>query len=118
MATELGKVASMLEAVPEAQTPLQRRLAAFGRQLTLAILVVCTFVCAVGILRGEPILLMLFTALSLVAAIPEAPPAVVSVMLALGARAMARRHALVLRLRAVETLGSVSASFAPIRQER
>ena len=109
MATQIGKIAGMLEVVPETQTPLQRRLAAFGRQLALAILVVCAVVFAVGIWRGEPTLLMLLTALSLaVAAIPEALPAVVTVMLALGARAMARHHALVRRLPAVETLGSVS----------
>ena len=109
MATQIGKIAGMLEVVPETQTPLQRRLAAFGRQLALAILVVCAVVFAVGIWRGEQILLMLLTALSLaVAAIPEALPAVVTVMLALGARAMARHHALVRRLPAVETLGSVS----------
>ena len=109
MATELGKVASLLEAVPQLQTPLQKRLAAFGRQLALTILIVCAVVFALGVWRGEPMLLMLLTALSLaVAAIPEALPAVVSVMLALGARSMARRHALVRRLPAVETLGSVS----------
>ena len=109
MATQIGKIAGMLEVVPETQTPLQRRLAAFGRQLALAILVVCAVVFAAGIWRGEPILLMLLTALSLaVAAIPEALPAVITVMLALGARAMAVNHALVRRLPAVETLGSVS----------
>ena len=109
MMTELGKIASMLEAAPAIKTPLQRRLATFGRQLALAVLVICAFIFAVGLWRGEPALLMLLTALSLaVAAIPEALPAVVTVMLALGARNMARRNALVRRLPAVETLGSVS----------
>jgi Ca2+-transporting ATPase len=109
MATELGKIAHMLEAAPPRQTPLQKRLAIFGRQLAAAVLAICAIVFAGGVLRGEPVLLMLLTALSLaVAAIPEALPAVVTVMLASGARNMARRNALVRRLPAVETLGSVS----------
>jgi P-type Ca2+ transporter type 2C len=109
MATQLGRIAGMVEAVPEAQTPLQKRLAIFGRQLALAILVVCAVVFLAGVWRGEPLLLMLLTAVSLaVAAIPEALPAVVTVMLALGARTMAAQQALVRRLPAVETLGSVS----------
>lgn len=109
MATQLGRIAGMVEAVPEAQTPLQKRLAIFGRQLAVAILVVCAVVFLAGVWRGEPLLLMLLTAVSLaVAAIPEALPAVVTVMLALGARTMAAQQALVRRLPAVETLGSVS----------
>jgi Ca2+-transporting ATPase len=98
MATELGKIAEMLEAAPSTQTPLQKRLAVFGRQLALAVLAICATVFAAGVLRGEPVLLILLTALSLaVAAVPEALPAVVTVMLALGARKMARRNALVRR---------------------
>ena len=109
MMTQIGKIAGMLETASEAQTPLQRRLATFGRQLALAILVVCAIVFAVGMWRGESALLMLLTALSLaVAAIPEALPAVVTVILALGARLMAANRALVRRLPAVETLGSIS----------
>jgi Ca2+-transporting ATPase len=109
MATELGHIAGLLADVPPVPTPLQQRLARFGRQLALAVLGICLLVFATGLLRGEPALLMLLTALSLaVAAIPEALPAVVTMMLALGARSMAARHALVRRLPAVETLGSVS----------
>jgi Ca2+-transporting ATPase len=109
MATELGHIAGLLADVPPVPTPLQQRLARFGRQLALAVLGICLLVFAAGLLRGEPALLMLLTALSLaVAAIPEALPAVVTMMLALGARSMAARHALVRRLPAVETLGSVS----------
>lgn len=109
MATELGRVAGMLTEVREALTPLQRRLSAFGRQLALAAVAVCALILAIGILRGEPPLLMLLTALSLaVAAIPEALPAVVTVLLALGARRMAQANALIRRLPAVEALGSVS----------
>jgi P-type Ca2+ transporter type 2C len=109
MATELGKIAGLLQSIPASQTPLQRRLTSFGRQLAVAVLASCAVVFGFGLLRGEPALLMLLTALSLaVAAIPEALPAVVTVMLAIGARTMARRNALVRHLPAVETLGSVS----------
>nr|WP_272884915.1 cation-translocating P-type ATPase [Candidatus Rhodoblastus alkanivorans] len=109
MATELGRIAALMQAIPPAPTPLQRRLSHFGRRLALALLAICALVFALGLLRGAPPLLMLMTAVSLaVAAIPEALPAVVTVMLALGAQAMARRNALARRLPAIETLGSVS----------
>ncbi|WP_454828198.1 cation-translocating P-type ATPase [Paraburkholderia xenovorans] len=109
MNTELGKIAALLESAPALQTPLQQRLSRFGKQLAIAILAICALIFVFGVSSGEPPILMLLTALSLaVAAIPEALPAVVTMMLALGARSMAQRAALVRRLPAVETLGSVS----------
>jgi Ca2+-transporting ATPase len=107
--TEVGRIAALVRERGRPTTPLQKRLAAFGRRLSAAILVICAVIFAAGLLRGEAPLLMLLTAVSLaVAAIPEALPAVVTISLALGAKRMAARNALVRRLPAVETLGSVT----------
>jgi Ca2+-transporting ATPase len=109
MSTALGEIAGLLQAHQAPRTPLQRRLAVLGRRLALAALAICAVVFLAGVARGEPITLMFLTAVSLaVAAIPEALPAVVTISLALGAQRMAARRALVRKLPAVETLGSVT----------
>jgi Ca2+-transporting ATPase len=89
MRTELGRIAAMLRDEPESPSPLQQRLSVLGRKLAVAVVALCAIIFAAGLLRGEPVLLMFMTALSLaVAAIPEALPAVVAISLALGARRM------------------------------
>lgn len=108
MKTELGRIASLLE-VPDVQTPLQKRLGELGRKLAILVLIICVVVFLFGLWRGEKAITMLLTAISLaVAAIPEALPSLVSISLAIGARRMARKKALVRNLPAVETLGSVT----------
>jgi len=109
MATELGKIASMIQATDREQTPLQRRLSQVGKVLALAALAIVGVVVALGLLRGEDLEVMFLTAVSLaVAAVPEGLPAVVTIALALGAHRMFRRRALIHKLPAVETLGSVT----------
>ena len=107
-ASSMGQVAALLRPRATA-TPLQRRLAGLGRVLAVVTVVLCLLVLALGLLRGLGPRLMAVTAISLaVAAVPESLPAVVTLSLALGARRMAGRHAIVRRLPAVETLGSVT----------
>ncbi|MFD5467209.1 cation-translocating P-type ATPase [Kitasatospora sp. NPDC127059] len=104
----LGRIAALLRPRPE-PTPLQRRLAGLGRVLAAVAVGLCALVFVLGLLRHQPPGEMGVTAISLaVAAVPESLPAVVTLALALGARRMAARHAVVRRLPAVETLGSVT----------
>jgi Ca2+-transporting ATPase len=108
--TELGKIASLLQQLDQGETPLQIRLAQLGRILAAAALGIVIIVFLVGVLaRQIPVEEMLLTAIGLaVAAVPEGLPAVITIALSLGASRMVRRQALIRRLPAVETLGSVT----------
>jgi Ca2+-transporting ATPase len=108
-ATELGRVGVLVAGLGEERTPLERRLDLLGRRLVWLALAVAAGVAALGAMQGAPLGLVLGTGLALaVAAVPEALPAVATIALAIGLRRMARRHALVRRLPAVETLGSTT----------
>ncbi len=113
--TELGRIAGMISRADEGPTPLQKRLSRLSGQLAIVVLFVCVAIFVTGILREPSVNWnqrlfseMLLMAISLaVAAIPEGLPAIVTVVLALGSQRMARRNAIVRKLSAVETLGSV-----------
>ncbi len=109
MNTELGKIAAMLQSVGVEATPLQRRLAQVGKYLAIAAIVIVLIVIALGVLRGDDFRLLFMTAISMaVAAVPEGLPTVVTIALSLGAQRMLKRKALIRKLPAVETLGSVT----------
>jgi Ca2+-transporting ATPase len=109
MASELGRIADMLQQQREETTPLQQRLAQLSRTLAWAALAIVVAIFGLGLLRGETLSTMFLTGVSLaVAAIPEGLAAVVTISLALGAQRMLRRNALIRKLAAVETLGSVT----------
>ncbi|HEY9490046.1 MAG TPA: cation-translocating P-type ATPase [Chryseosolibacter sp.] len=108
MKTEFGRIAEMIQ-TEEVATPLQKRLNSFGKILTVVILILCAIFFFVGWQRGETWATMLMTSISLaVAAIPEALPALVTIALALGAKQLVKNNALIRKLPAVETLGSVT----------
>ena len=109
MATELGRIAVMLQGVRNEWTPLQKRLDRLGKVLAFMAVAIAAVVFGLGLWRGEAIREMLMMAVSLaVAAIPEGLPAVVTITLAIGAQRMLKRNALIRKLPAVETLGSVT----------
>ncbi len=108
-ATEVGKIAAMIQSVPETKTPMQQRLDQLGKVLALVALAICALIFVVGLLYGKPLMEMFMTAVSLAAAaIPEGLPAVSTIVLAMGVQRLAKRNAIVRNLPSVETLGSVT----------
>lgn len=109
MNTQLGKIADMIQSVGSEKTPLQRRLEQLGRGLAVAALGIVAVVFVLGLMRNENVRILFQTSISMaVAAVPEGLPAVVTIALALGAQRMLQRKALIRKLPAVETLGSVT----------
>jgi len=109
MQTELGRIADLLQQTPQDQTPLQARLDRLGKTLAVLGVLIAGLIFVIGIYRGDELRHMLLTAVSVaVAIVPEGLPAVVTITLALGAQRMLARKALIRKLPAVETLGSVT----------
>ncbi|MCG2790393.1 MAG: calcium-translocating P-type ATPase, SERCA-type, partial [Actinomycetia bacterium] len=109
MKTEIGQIAGMLEEQKQEETPLQKKLNQVGKKMGLIILIVVGFVVLLGYLRGIEFFEMFLIGISLaVAAVPEGLPAVVTVVLALGVQRMIKKHVIVRRLPAVETLGATT----------
>ena len=109
MATEFGRIARLTQTVGRELTPLQRKLATLGKQLGILAIGISIAVALTGWLLGRPMLEMFLTGVSLaVAVVPEGLPAVVTITLAFGVRAMVRRRALLRRLQAGETLGAAT----------
>ena len=109
MQTEVGKIAGLLKSTSEKQTPLQVSLEVFGKKLSIMILVFCGLLFAINVFRGEKISSAFMFAVALaVAAIPEALSSIVTIVLSFGTQKMAKEHAIIRKLQAVEGLGSVS----------
>ena len=109
MNTEVGKIAEILNDTEKSDTPLQQRLNKLGKTLGIASLAICVVIFVIGMLQGKQALDMFMTAVSLaVAVIPEGLAAVSTIVLAIGVQRMVKKHAIVKKLPAVETLGSAS----------
>lgn len=109
MDTEIGRIAELIQSAGQETTPLQRRLDSLGKTLALIGTAISALIFAAGVMRGDEVRHMLLTAVSVaVAVVPEGLPAVVTITLALGAQRMLKRNALIRKLPAVETLGSVT----------
>lgn len=109
METEIGKIAALMNATKEKRTPLQVSLDKFGRQLAIVIMIISAVVFVLSLYRKMPVLDSLMFAVALaVAAIPEALSSIVTIVQAMGTRKMAREHAIIKDLKAVESLGCVS----------
>ena len=109
MQTEVGKIAGLLKLTSEKQTPLQANLDDFGKKLSILILIFCGILFAISVFRGEKISSAFMFAVALaVAAIPEALSSIVTIVLSFGTQKMAKEHAIIRKLQAVEGLGSVS----------
>ena len=109
MQTEVGKIAGLLKSTSEKQTPLQVNLDEFGKKLSILILVFCGILFIISVFRGEKISSAFMFAVALaVAAIPEALSSIVTIVLSFGTQKMAKEHAIIRKLQAVEGLGSVS----------
>lgn len=109
MKTEIGNIANLLESAKEKKTPLQANLDTFGKRLAIIILVICAFVFGLNIVRGNEIIDSFMFAVSLaVAAIPEALSSIVTIVLALGTQKMSHENAIIRKIHAVESLGSIS----------
>jgi P-type Ca2+ transporter type 2C len=109
MGTEIGKIAKLMNDTKEKKTPLQQSLDKFSSKLATAILLICLVVFGLQIWRGQPLMDALLFAVALaVAAIPEALSSIVTIVQAMGTQKMAKQHAIIKNLTAVESLGSVS----------
>ena len=109
MNTEMGKIANLLSAEEDTQTPLQKKLASLGKYLGIVALVACAIIFIIGLIsRLDPMNLFMTSVSLAVSAIPEGLPAIVTIVLSIGVQRMVKKNAIIRKLPAVETLGSAS----------